>query len=205
MVSATTITMVLAAMCAYPLARMRVRGADGIALTVLSLRFMPGVVVAVPYFLMFQRLNLLDTRVGLVIVYVGFGLPFAVWLLRGFFKDIPKDVEEAARLDGLSRGAILLKVVVPMAKSGLAVTAVFTFVFNWNEFLFAFYLTQTRVTTLPIEIFKMIDLYNVLWGPISAAVLMQLLPIVIVVFILQRQMILGAYVGGGEIVVHGRR
>ena len=194
-IASTAITMVLAVMCAYALARMKVRGADTISLTILSLRFMPGVVVAMPYFLMFQGVHLLDTHFGLIAVYVGFGLPFAVWLMRGFLMDLPRDVEEAARLDGLGWLQILWSIIVPMARSGLAVTTIFTFVFSWNEFLFAFYLTHTKVVTLPIQIFKMIDIYNVLWGPISAAVLMQLAPMVLVVFILQRHIIRGLTLG----------
>ena len=194
-VSATAITMVLALMCAYALARLKVRGADTISLTILSLRFMPGVVVAVPYYIMFQNAGLIDTHIGLIIVYVAFGLPFAIWLLRGFLLDIPREVEEAARIDGLSWIQILFRIVAPMATSGIAVTAIFTFVFNWNEFLFAFYLSHTKVVTLPIQIFKMVDLYNVLWGPISAAVLMQLVPMVIVVFLLQKHIVRGLTMG----------
>lgn len=194
-VTSTIITMVMAVMCAYALARLKLRGADTISLTILSLRFMPGVVVAVPYFLMFQNVGLLDNHIGLIIVYVAFGLPFAIWLMRGFLMDVPRDVEEAARLDGLGWMQILWRIIVPMARSGLAVTTIFTFVFSWNEFLFAFYLTHTNVVTLPIQIFKMIDLYNVLWGPISAAVLMQLAPMIVVVFLLQRHIIRGLTLG----------
>jgi multiple sugar transport system permease protein len=194
-VTSTIITMVLALMCAYALARLKVRGADFISLTILSLRFMPGVVVAVPYYLMFQSFNLIDTRIGLIIVYVAFGLPFAVWLLRSFLLDIPREVEEAARLDGLGWMQILFRIVAPMATSGIAVTAIFTFVFAWNEFLFAFYLSVNEVVTLPIQIFKMVDLYNVLWGPISAAVVMQLVPMLIVVFLLQKHIVRGLTMG----------
>lgn len=194
-VSATAITTLLALMCAYALARLKIRGADIISLTILSLRFMPGVVVAVPYFVMFQKLDLLDTYMGLIVAYVSFGLPFAVWVLRGFLVDLPRDVEEAARLDGLGWVQILLRIVAPMAASGIAVTAIFTFVFNWNEFLFAFYLTNTDVVTAPIQVYKMIDLYTVLWGPISAAVIMQIVPMVIVVFFLQRHIVRGLTLG----------
>ena len=99
-ISATFITMVLAMMAAYALARMRMRGADTTSLVILSLRFMPAVVIAMPFYLMYQRLGLIDSHLGMIVIYVGFGLPFAVWLLRGFLLDLPRDIEEAARMAG---------------------------------------------------------------------------------------------------------
>ncbi len=194
-VTSTVITMVLAIVCAYALARMRLRGADIIALGILSLRFMPGVVIAMPYFLAYQGLNLIDTHAGLIIAYVGFGLPLAVWLLRGFLLDLPREVEEAARLDGLSWLQIVWRIIIPMARPGIAVTALFTFVFNWNEFLFALYLTNTKAVTIPIQISKMIDSYNVLWGAVSGAAVIQIVPMIIVVFLLQKHIIRGLTLG----------
>jgi len=191
----TAITMFLGIISAYALARMKMRGADGLSLLILSFRFMPGVVIALPYYLMAQWSGMSDSHVGLIIVYVAFGLPFAVWLLRGFLLDLPRDIEEAARLDGLGWFAILWRIIIPLAGPGIAVTAIFTFVFSWNEFLFALYLTSSNVVTLPIQIAKMIDLYNVLWGPISAGVVMQLIPMLVVVFLIQRHMIRGLALG----------
>jgi multiple sugar transport system permease protein len=193
--ASTAIVVALALPAAYALTRMRLRNADRIALFVLSLRFMPGVVVVLPYYLMYQRLALTDTLSGMILIYVAFGLPFAIWLLRGFLKDIPADVEEAARLDGLRPFAILWRIVGPMARPGIAVTAIFTFVFGWNEYLYALVLTVDRATTLPIQISKMIDAYSVLWGPLSAAVVLQLVPMVAVIFILQRHIVRGLALG----------
>ncbi|MFT7458348.1 MAG: multiple sugar transport system permease protein [Planctomycetota bacterium] len=193
--SATIITMILALFAAYALARMKLRGADVLALFILSLRFMPAVVIAMPYYLMSQKAGLIDTHIGMIIVYVGFGLPFAVWLMRGFMLDLPKEIEEAARLDGLGWMAIIRRIILPLSGPGIAVTAIFTFVFNWNEYLFALYLTQADAVTLPIQIAKMVDAYTVLWGTISASVVMQLIPMVIVVFLLQRHMIRGLALG----------
>ena len=156
---------------------------------------MPGVVIAMPYYLMAQRLGMIDTHIGMIIIYVGYGLPFAVWLMRGFLLDLPRDIEEAARLDGLRWLGIIWRIILPLSGPGIAVTAIFTFVFNWNEFLFALYITQSAAVTLPIQIAKMIDVYTVLWGTISGAVVMQLVPMVIVVFLLQRHMIRGLALG----------
>ena len=144
---------------------------------------------------MAQWTGLTDSHLGMIIVYVAYGLPFAVWLLRGFLLDLPREVEEAARLDGLGWFSIIWRIMLPMATSGIAVTAVFTFVFAWNEFLFALYLTSYKAVTIPVQIAKMIDLYNVLWGPLSAAVVIQLVPMLIVVFLIQRHMIRGLALG----------
>ena len=193
--SATAITVAVSFVCAFALARMKLRGGDALSLFILSLRFMPAVVVAMPFYLLYTRFGLIDTHLGLIIAYVGFGTPFAVWLLRGFLRDLPKEIEEAARLDGLGWGRLIRKIVLPLSAPGLAVTAVFTFVFNWNEFLFALYITQSKAVTVPIQVAKMIDLYNVLWGPISAAVMVQLIPMVVVVAFIQRHMIRGLAMG----------
>lgn len=194
-VAATTITVVLGFGCAYALARMKLRGADGLSLFILSLRFMPVVVVAMPFYLMYTRIDLIDTHLGLIIAYIGFGLPFAVWLLRGFLRDLPREIDEAARLDGLGWMALIRRIILPLSAPGLAVTAIFTFVSNWNEFLFALYISQSNAVTVPIAVSKMIDLYNVLWGPISAAVMIQLVPMIVVVGLLQRHMIRGLAMG----------
>lgn len=193
--AATAITITLALLAAYSLARMRLRGANALALVILSFRFMPGVVVVLPYYLTFSELRLTDSYTGMVLVYVAFGLPFAVWLLRGFLLDLPQDIDEAARLDGLGRLAILRRIVLPLAAPGVAVTAIFTFVFNWNEYLFALILTDARALTVPVQISKMIDAYSVLWGDLSAAVVLQLIPMVIVVFLLQRHIVRGLALG----------
>ena len=108
---------------------------------------------------------------------------------------MPREIEEAARLDGLGWFAIIIRIVLPLSGPGIAVTAVFTFIFSWNEFIFALYLTSANAVTIPVQIAKMIDLYNVLWGPISAAVVMQLVPMLIVVFLIQRHMIRGLALG----------
>ena len=115
---------------------------DTWALVILSLRFMPGMVIVLPYFKMATFFNVIDTQIVLIVVYVAFGLPFAVWILRGFLLDLPKEIEEAARLDGLSWLQIIFRLIMPMAAPGIAVTAIFTFVFSWNEFLFALFLTS---------------------------------------------------------------
>jgi multiple sugar transport system permease protein len=191
----TLIVMVLAFPAAYGVARMGLMHGDAWALFILSLRFMPGVVVVLPYFRMASYFQLIDTPLVLIIVYVAFGLPFAVWILRGFLLDLPQEVEEAGRLDGLSRLQIIFRLVLPMAAPGIAVTAIFTFVFSWNEYLFALFLTYDKATTIPVTLQKTIDLYNVLWGSLSAGAVIQLLPMIAVVFLMQRHIARGLALG----------
>ena len=126
---------------------------------------------------------------------MAFGLPFAVWVLRGFLLDLPKEIEEAGRLDGLSWIQIIFRLIMPMAAPGIAVTAIFTFVFSWNEFLFALFLTLDKGSTMPVTLQKTIDLYNVLWGSLSAGAVLQLLPMVLVVFLLQKHIARGLALG----------
>ncbi len=191
----TLIVMILALPAAYAVARMGLMGGDTWALVILSLRFMPGVVVVLPYFKMANWFGLIDTQIVLIVVYVAFGLPFAVWILRGFLLDLPKEVEEAARLDGLSWLQIIFRLILPMAAPGIAVTAIFTFVFSWNEYLYALFLTYDKATTMPVALQKTIDLYNVLWGSLSAGAVIQLLPMIAVVFLLQRHIARGLALG----------
>jgi multiple sugar transport system permease protein len=189
------IVVVLGIMAAYALGRMKVAGEKHIALWILSLRFMPPIAVTIPFYLEWQDLHLLDTYPGLIIVYVAFGLPFAIWLLRGFLADVPVDLEEAALLDGLSRLQIIWRIVVPVILPGVASTAIFTFVFTWNEYLMALMLTSFNAVTVPVTIAKFVMPYTILWGDLSAAVLIQVVPMLIVVFLLQRHIVRGMSLG----------
>lgn len=189
------ICIVLGVMAAYALGRMNVPGEKHIALWILSLRFLPPIAVAIPFYIQWQELGLLDTRAGLVIVYVAFNLPFAIWLLRGFLADVPRELEEAAMLDGLSRLSIIWRIVVPVILPGVASTAMFTFVFTWNEYLMALMLTSVTSVTVPVTIAKFVMPYTILWGDLSAAVVIQLVPMLIVVFLLQRHIVRGMTLG----------
>lgn len=189
------IVMVLGVLAAYALGRMQVPGEKHIALWILSLRFLPPIAVTIPFYIQWQDLGLLDTYVGLILVYVAFNLPFAIWLLRGFLADVPHELEEAALLDGLSRLQVIWRVVVPVILPGLASTAIFTFVFAWNEYLMALMLTAVHAVTVPVTIAKFVMPYTILWGDLSAAVVIQVVPMLIVVFLLQRHIVRGMTLG----------
>ena len=122
-------------------------------------------------------------------------MPFAIWLLRGFLADVPIELEEAALLDGLSRLQIIWRIVVPVILPGIASTAIFTFVFTWNEYLMALMLTSVHTVTVPVTIAKFVMPYTILWGDLSAAVVIQVVPMLIVVFLLQRHIVRGMSLG----------
>jgi multiple sugar transport system permease protein len=191
----TVLVILLAIPAAYSLARWDTKGSERIAMWILSLRMLPPVAVVIPYYVLATHFELIDTYAVLIIVYMAFGLPFAVWLMRGFFAEIPRELDQAAMLDGYSYLAVLRKIIIPLAMPSIAVTAIFTFIFSWNEFLLALLLTDTKAVTVPVQISKMILAYQVLWGELSAAGVIALLPLIFVVFALQRYIVRGLTLG----------
>jgi multiple sugar transport system permease protein len=194
-VGATVIAMVLALLAAYALARMDVPGGKHVALWMLSLRFMPPIAVLIPFFITWQRFGLIDTHIGLILIYVAFNLPFAIWMLRGFLVEVPRDLDEAATLDGLGSLAIIRRIILPVIAPGAAVTAIFTFIFAWNEYLMALVLTSRQATTVPVTVSKFIQAYSILWGDVGAAAVIQLLPMLLIVFLLQKHIMRGISLG----------
>lgn len=191
----TVIAMALGSRAAYALGCIQMAGSKDIAMWILSQRMLPPIAVVLPFFILFRRFGLIDTPAGLIVVYLVPALPFAVWLLRSFFVDTPAEVREAALLDGLRHEQILRRIVAPIASPGIAVTAIFTFIFTWNEFLFALFLTSERATTVPVGISQLVLAYQVLWGEVSAAGTLALLPLLPVVFALQRHIVRGMTLG----------
>jgi multiple sugar transport system permease protein len=194
-VSTTSVVIVLALLAAYALGRMDIRGGKHVALWMLSLRFMPPIAIVLPFFIVWQRVGLIDTYVGLILIYVAFNLPFAIWMLRGFMVEVPQDLDEAATLDGLGHVAILRRIILPVIAPGVAVTAIFTFMFSWNEYLMALVLTSRNATTVPVTVSKFIQAYSILWGDVGAAATIELLPVLLVVFLLQRHIMRGITLG----------
>jgi multiple sugar transport system permease protein len=197
-VLSTACALVLGTLAAYALARFRLpRKLDTrLALWILSTRMFPPIVTAVPLFLMMRDVRLLNTKASLIIVYTAFNLPFVVWMMRGFFMEVPREMEEAARVDGDSRLGALRRVVLPLVAPGLAATAVFCLIISWNEFLFALVLTQTDAAmTLPVGIAGRVTQYEIKWGVMSAAGVVAMLPILIFAMAVQRYLVRGLSLG----------
>jgi multiple sugar transport system permease protein len=197
-VLSTLCAMLTGTLSAYALSRLRwPKGLDTrLSLWILSTRMFPPIVAAVPLFLMMRDVRLLDTRASLVIVYTAFNLPFVVWMMRGFFNEIPNDLEEAARVDGDSRLGALVRVILPLVAPGLAATAVFCLIISWNELLFALVLTQTDAAmTLPVGIAGRVTQYEIKWGVMSAAGVVAMMPILVFALAVQRYLVRGLSLG----------
>lgn len=197
-IGSTACALVLGTLAAYSLARFRLprRLDEKLALWILSTRMMPAIVTAVPLFLIMRDLRLVNTRVSLVIVYAAFNLPFVVWMMRSFFAEVPRDLEEAAMVDGDSRLGAFRRIVLPLVTPGLAATAVFCLVVSWNEFLFALVLTQTDdAMTLPVGIAGRVTQYGIKWGAMSAASVVAIVPILAFALAVQKYLVRGLSLG----------
>jgi multiple sugar transport system permease protein len=181
---------------AYALARLPVPGKGGLLLAVIASTAFPQIATVSPLYLIVRGLGLRDTWVALVLANTSFALPFTIWLLTGFVRDIPRSLEEAASLDGAGRLAIIRWVILPIVAPGLASAALLTFLFSWNEFLFAYTFTATEASrTVPVALALFPGVFEVPWGDIAAASILASLPPVIIVVGLQRYLVRGLLAG----------
>lgn len=162
---------------------------------ILLIRIFPPITIAIPYYVLLSRLHLIDTHVGLIISYVSFSLPFAIWLMIGFFQGLPSEIEEAATIDGCSYWQRFYKIVLPLSAPGIAVTAIFCFIYSWNEFMLASILTSERAKTLPVVIAGFISDKYMFWGKMSALGVLMLIPIIIFSLFAQKDMVRGLTLG----------
>jgi multiple sugar transport system permease protein len=181
---------------AYSIARWRF-GGSFLSLVLLVLRMLPGIALIIPLYIMYKLLGLTNSYLGLVLVYTVLYVPFAVWLLVGFLRDFPVEIEEAALIDGCSRLRALVSVVVPIIAPGLAVVALFSFIATWNEFLFAIVLTGIETKTMMVLVTSFTSGgTDMFYGEASASVVLGVLPAFVVAFMLQRYLVKGLALGG---------
>jgi len=181
---------------AYSIARWRF-GGGFLSLLLLVLRMLPAIALIIPLYIMYKQLGLTNSYFGLVIVYTVLYVPFAVWLLVGFLRDFPVEIEEAALIDGCSRLRALISVVVPIIAPGLAVVALFSFIATWNEFLFAIVLTGIETKTMMVLVTSFTSGgTDMFYGEASASVVLGVLPAFVVAFVLQRYLVKGLALGG---------
>jgi len=190
----TAIAMFLGTICAYSLARFKT-GGEHLANWIISQRMVPPIAVVFPIFLLYVWLGLVDSYVGLIMLYTAFNLPYVIWMMRGYVLDIPRALEEAALVDGYTRWQVMWKVVFPMCRAGLFATAIFTFVFAWNDFIFALVLTRTEVTTYTVQVTHYFGGQSNFWAKISAMSVLGTLPIFIIVGFMQRYLVRGISLG----------
>lgn len=190
----TFFAMILGTIAAYSLVRFRT-GGENLAVWIISQRMMPPVAIVFPLFLVYVWLGWVDSYIGLIILYTAFALPYVIWMMRGYIEDIPIELEESALVDGCTRWDVLRKVVFPMARSGLFATAVFTFVFSWNDFLFALVLTRTEVTTYTVQVTHYFGGQSNFWAKIAAMSVLGTIPVFFTVAIMQRYLVRGISMG----------
>ena len=190
----SALAMVLGTCCAYSLARFNT-GGENLAMWIISQRMMPPIVIVFPIFLAFVYADMVDTFPGLILLYTAFNLPYVIWMMRGYIVDIPLELEESALVDGCTRWQTFWRVVLPLARSGLMATAVFTFVFAWNDFIFALILTRTEVITFPVQLTHYMGGQSNFWSKISAMSVLGTMPVFIAVTLLQRYLVRGISLG----------
>jgi len=192
--SSTLISMFFGTLCAYSLARFRT-GGENLAIWIISQRMIPPIAVVFPLFLLYVWLGWVDTYQGLILLYTAFNLPYVIWMMRGYIEDVPIDLEQSALVDGCTHWQVLVKVVFPMVRTGLFATAVFTFVFAWNDFIFALVMTRSAVTTFPVQVTHYFGAQSNFWAKISAMSVLGTLPIFIAVAALQKYLVRGISLG----------
>jgi len=194
--ASTATTVLFGSLSGYAFAKLAFKGSNNLKIWILSMRFFPPISVVVPLYVLWGNLQLADTIAGMVLIYVALNLPFSVWLMSSFFQDLPVEIEEAALVDGCSRLQAFGRVTLPLVTGGLAVTALFTFIMCWNEFIFALALTGSRAATVTRGLTGMIIMYGgIKWGEMSAAGVLLILPILIAAFLLQKHIVRGLTFG----------
>ena len=191
----TALAMVIGVPGAYALSRARFKGETQISLWVLTTRMAPPIAFTLPYFLIYRHLDLLDTRTGLVIIYLTFNLSLVIWMMRSFFDSTPASLEEAAWIDGCSVWGAFWRITLPLAAPGLAATAIFCFLFSWNDFFYALILTRNEAMTAPVAVVNFLNYEGWEWGKIASGGTMVMLPVLVFSLIVRKYLVAGLTAG----------
>lgn len=187
--STTLIAIGLAALSGYALSTFRLPGGKALLLAILATTMFPGILLLIPLYTVMRELGLIDTRVSLIIVYTSFALPFSVWMLRNYFLTIPRDLDEAALVDGCSRVGALWRVMLPMALPGIAATAIFSLILAWDEFLYAnTFINSSDKRTLSVGLASLRGEFSTDWGLLMAGTVITTVPVAILFIFLQRHL-----------------
>lgn len=193
--TSTAIALLLGSFAGYGLARGKIPRKNDIAFWMITTRMAPIVGVILPLYLIFRRLHLVGTLQGLIIAYTTFNLPFAVWLMRGFFMEIPRDVEEAAMVDGCSKVQAFLHVALPLAKPGLVAMGVLCFMFAWNDYAFAVIFTSGKTQTLPVACARLMTEYGIVWGQVMTTGTILVAPVLFLGIVIRKYLVRGLTMG----------
>jgi multiple sugar transport system permease protein len=193
--ASTALVILLGTPAAYALARLQVKRRDDILMFILASRMAPPVALIVSFFIIYNKLGLLNTHLGLILAYLTFNLSFYVWLMSIFFREIPRDVEAAANVDGYGPTYAFARIVVPLALPGIVATGVLVFIFAWNEFAYALLLGGQNAETLPVAISRFVTPRGVEWGALAAVGTVALVPVTVMVFLLHKYIVRGLSLG----------
>ena len=196
-IATTVLVVVIATLAAYSLERFNwpLWFTGVLGSWIMLMHMIPGVTLVGPIYLMFRNFGLYDTKLGVILVHTLINLPLSIWIIQSFLQELPCELEEAALIDGCGYFTSFLRVVVPLVAPGLAAVAILTFVFSWNEFLYALNLTSMKTATIPVAIAKFAQQYEIRYGEMSAAAFFATLPAVVFLFIAQRQIVKGLTLG----------
>ena len=194
-VSTTLLSLLIGVPASYSLSRSRLRGQGTIALWILATRMAPPIAFTIPFFLIYKQIDWIDTLQGLTAIYLTFNLSLVIWMMRTFFDSIPRVLEEAALIDGASVWGTFLKVILPLSAPGLAATAIFAFLFSWNDFFYALILTRTQSMTAPVAVVNFMNYEGWEWGKIAAGGTMVMLPVVVFSLLVRNYLVRGLTAG----------
>lgn len=197
-VTATTTTLLallLGVPAAYAFSRARLRADGLVSLWTLATRMAPPIAFGIPFFLLYKDLGLIDSRFGLIVIYLTFNLSLVIWMMRAFFDTVPRSLEEAAYIDGASMVGAFVRIAVPLSAPGLATTAIFTFLFAWNDFFYSLLLTRSDAVTAPVAIVNFMNYESWEWGKVAAAATMIMLPVVALSVIVRKYLVRGLTAG----------
>lgn len=195
-VASTVLSLLIGVPAAYALSRARFRSERHIELWILATRMAPPIAFTIPFFLAYRYLEMIDTIQGLVVIYLTFNLSLVIWMMRIFFDSIPRALEEAAWIDGGTVWGSFLRVTLPLSAPGLAATAIFCFLFSWNDFFYALILTRTQAMTAPVAVVNFMQYQGWEWGKITAAGTLVMLPVVIFSLLVRNYLVRGLTAGG---------
>jgi multiple sugar transport system permease protein len=195
-VSTTAISMILGVFAAYGFVGYKFKGRKTLLFLTLIARMIPPIILALPLFLILSKIKIINNPIALIISYAVFNIPFVIWMMKGFIEDIPIELEEAGRIDGLSKVGAFVKIILPLVSPGLAATAIFCMIFSWNEFMFALIMTNTNAAqTIPIAVSGYITDRGIYWGEMSAVATIAILPMLFFVFLVQKHIVRGLTFG----------
>ncbi len=195
---ATLLCVFVSSLAAYAIARIKIKGGNKFLLVVLVVAFFPQIIYLIPLYELFGVLGLFNNPIALILPYATINLPFGIWVLTSFFKQIPKEIEDAAKVDGFSRSKVLFRIILPLSAPALATTAILIFILCWNEFLFALtFMIKDLARTVPVGIAMLsgASMYEIPWDKISAATVITTLPLVIITIFFQRRIVEGLTAG----------